>query len=470
MADKRIQQYPAKPTPATNDYLLLADSEDVDVNGFLKYKKVQLSDLGSNLVITYYQDITYANLLVLISSNSLSIGRFYRITDSGSSVNPIIVQAVGLGYLSKIGVGSNSGTIYYYNVSTDSVITPPIPIGLGTSNQILGVNNGATAQEYKTLSGTTNQVTVTNLAGGITISLPQNIDVSATPTFQKMLIGSNTNAINTPSDLNGSLESATGNTLYVAKTTTNGGIILDKIVNETTDGAGFIGRKARGTPSALANVQTGDQIGYVDFRSFSGTKFWQQVSIYSTVKGSFTPGQAPPADLRFATCVAGGVSTYRGSISPEGYWYINTEAQDALSAGSYLTVKSTLNEWTSIIVNRATSGAGYGLRVHTQGTTASDIPFAISAGSGTGSFVLSVYGNGKIGVNKLSPTEALDVVGNAIFSGNIKIGNTVTVGNKTTTEINALTPATGMTVFNTTLGTLCFYDGAAWKKVSHSAM
>jgi hypothetical protein len=130
MADKRIQQYPAKPTPATNDYLLLADSEDVDVNGFLKYKKVQLSDLGSNLVITYYQDITYANLLVLISSNSLSIGRFYRITDSGSSVNPIIVQAVGLGYLSKIGVGSNSGTIYYYNVSTDSVRTSMTFCGL----------------------------------------------------------------------------------------------------------------------------------------------------------------------------------------------------------------------------------------------------------------------------------------------------------------------------------------------------
>lgn len=45
MADKRIQQYPEKNSPSDLDYLLLADSEDVDVNGFLNYKKVKVSDL-----------------------------------------------------------------------------------------------------------------------------------------------------------------------------------------------------------------------------------------------------------------------------------------------------------------------------------------------------------------------------------------------------------------------------------------
>lgn len=42
---------------------------------------------------------------------------------------------------------------------------------------------------------------------------------------------------------------------------------------------------------------------------------------------------------------------------------------------------------------------------------------------------------------------------------------------KTTTEINAIaTPQAGETYFNTTLSTLCFWDGTAWKRVSHSAM
>lgn len=396
------------------------------VDGEYKVKTMLYSTFLAQIIDdTLVLIVTRAQLQALIAGSSLGIGVRYIITNAVASTLSLLIQAVSTTVLDEIAVNTADGENYKYNIVSDTAILISNPIALGTSNQVLGVNNGATAQEYKTLLGTTNQVTVTNLAGGITLSLPQNIDVSATPTFQKMLIGSNTDAINTPSDLNGSLESATGNTLYVAKTTTNGGIILDKVVNETTDGAGFIGRKARGTPSALANVQTGDQIGYVDFRSFSGTKFWQQVSIYSTVKGSFTPGQAPPADLRFATCQANGVSTYRGSISPEGYWYINTESQDTVSAGAFLTVKSTTNEWAQIVVNRVVTGAGYGLRVHTGGATSSDIPFAVSSGSGSGSFVMSVYGNGKVGINKLAPTEALDVLGNGVFSGNIKIGNTV---------------------------------------------
>jgi len=41
----------------------------------------------------------------------------------------------------------------------------------------------------------------------------------------------------------------------------------------------------------------------------------------------------------------------------------------------------------------------------------------------------------------------------------------------TTTQINAISsPAAGLVVYNTTLAVLCFYDGTAWKKVSHSAM
>ena len=42
----------------------------------------------------------------------------------------------------------------------------------GTSNQILGTNAAATADEYKTLNGTTNEITVTNGVGSITLSTP----------------------------------------------------------------------------------------------------------------------------------------------------------------------------------------------------------------------------------------------------------------------------------------------------------
>ena len=43
MADKRIQQYPDKNNPSSSDYILIADSQDIDVNGFRKYKKIKIS-------------------------------------------------------------------------------------------------------------------------------------------------------------------------------------------------------------------------------------------------------------------------------------------------------------------------------------------------------------------------------------------------------------------------------------------
>ena len=45
------------------------------------------------------------------------------------------------------------------------------------------MNAAATAIEYKTLSGTSNQINVTNGVGSITLSTPQNIHTGASPTF-----------------------------------------------------------------------------------------------------------------------------------------------------------------------------------------------------------------------------------------------------------------------------------------------
>ena len=71
---------------------------------------------------------------------------------------------------------------------------------------------------------------------------------------------------------------------------------------------------------------------------------------------------------------------------------------------------------------------------------------------------ITPYGSAEGSVFKVTTTGA------ATFSGSVKIGSF------TTTQINALSASAGMVVFNTTLATLCFYDGSGWRKVSHSAM
>jgi len=54
---------------------------------------------------------------------------------------------------------------------------------LGTANQFLRVNNAGTANIYVSLLGTTNQITVTENATDATLSLPQDIATTSSPTF-----------------------------------------------------------------------------------------------------------------------------------------------------------------------------------------------------------------------------------------------------------------------------------------------
>jgi len=68
--------------------------------------------------------------------------------------------------------------------STDKAkVDAELPASLGTSNQVLGVNNAGTAGEYKSLIGTANQIIITDGVGSKTFSTPQDIATSSNPTF-----------------------------------------------------------------------------------------------------------------------------------------------------------------------------------------------------------------------------------------------------------------------------------------------
>lgn len=118
MADKRIQQYPDKNNPSSSDYILIADSQDIDVNGFRKYKKIKISALD-NIVITNAEDIERQDLIQLLNDNEAVIGRFYRITDSQIG-EPILVQAVALNMISEMSVSGDDGIVYFYDIITDT--------------------------------------------------------------------------------------------------------------------------------------------------------------------------------------------------------------------------------------------------------------------------------------------------------------------------------------------------------------
>lgn len=77
-------------------------------------------------------------------------------------------------YRYRVGiVGVSSAT-----VGTIHVTPSTAALGNGTANQVFGINNAGTAQEVKTIAGTTNQVTITHTANTITASLPATINVN----------------------------------------------------------------------------------------------------------------------------------------------------------------------------------------------------------------------------------------------------------------------------------------------------
>ena len=185
----------------------------------------------------------------------------------------------------------------------------------------------------------------------------------------------------------------------------------------------------------------------------------------------------------------------------------------------------TVSPATNLHVNRATTLAFPVLRLETTGTNGrpyldfkgegSDLGYIGWGSAGSGIMHMMNYlnsdmqfgtnsairmtlkggGNVLIGTTtdegyKLNVNGTLRTVNNAYLattSGNVGIGTTspaasailditsttqgVLFPRLTTTQItNIASPANGLTVYNTTLSVLCFYDGTGWRKVSHSSM
>ena len=80
--------------------------------------------------------------------------------------------------LTAVGVVTTAGDTVY---ATASKVLARLAIG--TAYQVKRVNVGATAPEYATVTGTANQITVTNAAGTVTLSAPQDLHVAAEPSF-----------------------------------------------------------------------------------------------------------------------------------------------------------------------------------------------------------------------------------------------------------------------------------------------
>jgi len=82
------------------------------------------------------------------------------------------------------------GSVMSVNATTGQILVTPgaAVLGSGSANQVLGMNSGATAQEYKTINGTTNRLTVTHGTNAVTLDVSATLmalyaTLAGTPTF-----------------------------------------------------------------------------------------------------------------------------------------------------------------------------------------------------------------------------------------------------------------------------------------------
>lgn len=137
----------------------------------------------------------------LIYCEGTSGSVFESITSIGSlssdSIETISISADSITLSAPLPTTSGgTGTASTQFCSLDTNVTgtlPPTNGGTGqttyTDGQLLIGNTTGNTLVKATLTGTSNQVTVTNGAGSITLSLPQNIHTAATPQFGSLGVG-----------------------------------------------------------------------------------------------------------------------------------------------------------------------------------------------------------------------------------------------------------------------------------------
>ena len=124
------------------------------------------------------------------ASNILTIENFAGVAKLAVTATGIVAPTVAATVASITTLSATTANI------TNVTLASALSVGnggtglgtLGAANTLLGVNAAGNANEYKTLSGTANQVTVSHTATAVTLALPQNIHTAASPTFTSVNI------------------------------------------------------------------------------------------------------------------------------------------------------------------------------------------------------------------------------------------------------------------------------------------
>lgn len=255
--------------------------------------------------------VSFSNDTWVSSTSYPSYLSFFTVPTSTTPVEVVRMSATGETQF-RAGAGirlydsDNSNYIAIVPPATGSLTsnyTLTLPTATGTANQVLGMNSGATGTEWKTIAGTSNQITVTQGAGTVTLSTPQNIHTNASPTFDSLTL-----------DGSFSILSMTGSTSAISLTGTSSSVQADGsspsyILNQTAaSGSGASGGLYFYVDDGAANAAN-DRLGLLSFAGRGSSTTNLSAAAISVLSDELMTNTSSPGNIIFATTPSGSTST-----------------------------------------------------------------------------------------------------------------------------------------------------------------
>ena len=324
--------------------------------------------VGGNLSVTgtlTFSDLTASRLIATNASKELvssDLNNWVAATADETTVTDDGDGTITIGIADPLIVskgGSGAATFTDHSLLVGSGTAAFTAIGAATNGQ-LPIGSTGNDPVLAALTGTENQVTVTNGAGSITLSLPQNIHTGASPTFTGLTLSGITQGSVIFAGASGVLSQDNSN-LFWDNTNKHLGIGVNSGLNAgiTMSGGGDVSKirifdtdNNAGAPELIFNktrgavVQDGDYIGNFFARGYDGSAYQSAAGIYFRING--TPGSGDmPGSIIFLTTPddsitpverltidAAGLSTFTGSIISANYEATNKLTACATNAGA----------------------------------------------------------------------------------------------------------------------------------------
>ena len=415
------------------------------VNETVDQVEVNLSDIGQTVKITGDQTISGSKTFTGVARTAFvnSDSQQIRLSHTGGSE---------LG----IGASSSSSTINSSDGITFKVNYPTSPItaltlsdaGLATFSAGVSVTGNLTASSFLgDLNGTINTLTT-----AITKANATNDTTVATTAFVRNLIGE----IPAGLSFEGTWDADTNTPDLSTETLSNGKFWIVSVSGATDLGG-------------ITDWKVGDWAIYVT--DGAGTDGWQKVDNSSVLDGQGTgqtvalwSGSGDTNTLTNAPItVSGDDVTFAGTTTVQGTGdssFVGNVGIGTDNPTAKLELYTDAGNSSMRFSGGAANNETYDIRQGVAGISNGGLSFT-NVTTGTETMVFQDV-TGNVGIGTDNPGALLDVSSTV---------NGVLLPRMTTTQVNAISsPSNGLTVYNITLNTLCFYNGSSWQKVNHATM